>query len=446
MWIEFLLDAFEKNPDAEAIIWHGRSFTYSFLLEKIREWQERLDATGIPKGAVVVVEAEFSPNAVALLLALICRSVVIVPISAAAKTKRDEFVSVAEGEWSLVLGGNDEFNWTRLGTSATHEYYCKLRAAGHPGLVLFSSGSTGRSKGAVHDFVPLLAKFRVPRKAFRTIAFLLFDHIGGVNTMLYTLSNCGCLVTVSSRMPDQVLTAIEQHKVELLPTSPTFLNLILISEAYKRHDLGSLRMITYGTEPMPESTLKRFHALFPEIVLLQTYGLSETGILRSKSRSSDSLWVKVGGDGFETRVVEGILQIKAASAMLGYLNAESPFTADGWFNTGDRVLQDGQYIRILGRESEIINVGGEKVYPAEVESVIQEMGNVADVVVFKEINVITGNIVCARVTLKQVEEPRAFTDRLKQYCSQRLERSKVPVKVTIAQQAQYSERFKRVRA
>ena len=97
-------------------------------------------------------------------------------------------------------------------------------------------------------------------------------------------------------------------------------------------------MVTYGTEAMPESTLKRFHEILPEVKLLQTYGLSEIGIMRSKSLSSDSLWVKIGGEDFQTRVVDGLLEIKAKSAMLGYLNAPSPFTEDGWFKTGDEVL------------------------------------------------------------------------------------------------------------
>src|SRR5262249_30190162 len=154
------------------------------------------------------------------------------------------------------------------------------------------------------DLGGILEKFRTPRHARRAISFLLYDHIGGVNTMLYTLSNAGCLVTVRDRSPDSVLAAVAKHRVELLPTSPTFLNLVLLSEAYERHDVSTLETITYGTEPMPESTLRRVHELFPRVNLLQTYGLSEVGILRSKSKSSDSLWVKVGGEGFETRVVD----------------------------------------------------------------------------------------------------------------------------------------------
>src|SRR5581483_4450949 len=107
-----------------------------------------------------------------------------------------------------------------------------LRAVDHPGLVLFSSGSSGKPKGAVHDLAALLRKFERPRPALRTLAFLLFDHIGGINTLLHVLASGGCLVTVTDRSPDGVLAAVERHRVELLPTSPTFLNLVLLSEAH----------------------------------------------------------------------------------------------------------------------------------------------------------------------------------------------------------------------
>jgi long-chain acyl-CoA synthetase len=344
------------------------------------------------------------------------------------------------------IGEGDDATVEPLGRSADHEYYRELRRRGHAGLVLFSSGSTGASKAAVHDFVHLLEKFTVPRHRQRMMSFLQYDHIGGMNTLLYSLANAGCLVTVSSRDPDAVLEAIERHRVELLPTSPTFVNLILLSRAYERHDLRSLRTVTYGTEPMLESTLKRFHEVCPDVRLLQTYGLSEVGILRSKSKSSDSLWVKIGGEGFETRVVDGVLHIKARSAMLGYLNAASPFTDDGWFNTGDAVEVDGDYVRILGRLSELINVGGLKVYPTEVENVIQEMDNVAEVTVFGRRNPIVGNMVCARVRLRQDEDRRAFATRLKQHCAARLEKYKVPVKVIVDQERQYGERFKKQRS
>ena len=84
--------------------------------------------------------------------------------------------------------------------------------------------------------------------------------------------------------------------------------------------------------------------------------------------------------------------------MLGYLNAPSPFDADGWFNTQDLVETDGDYIRILGRKSELINVGGEKVHPTEIENVLLQLDNVKDVTVRGRPNPITGEVVAAKIT------------------------------------------------
>jgi len=401
--------------------------------------------SSVGAGHGVSLEADFSPTSIALLLALVEHGAIIVPLTPSVEAKKPEFRDIAQVEATISIASSDRAYLRKTGVAASHELFERLRIAGRPGLVLFSSGSTGTSKAAVHDFVPLLEKFKVPRHALRTLTFLLFDHIGGVNTLLYVLSNAGCVVTVPKRSPEVVCAAIERHRVQLLPTSPTFINLLLMSEAYKRHDLSSLEMVTYGTEVMPETTLERFHRLFPRVRLLQTYGLSEVGILRSQSRAADSLWVKVGGDGFETRVVDGMLQIRARSAMLGYLNAPSPFTSDGWLPTGDAVDVDGEYLRIRGRHSEIINVGGEKVYPAEVESVLQSMEGVKDVTVGSEPNPITGQIVTARVKLATGESLPEFRKRMRLFCRDKLPLFKIPQKVVLVDEAMHGERFKKMR-
>lgn len=444
--IDFLLERFAARGDADAIVWHDQPFSYRWLLDRVGYWRGRIEEMDVPPHANVALVADFSPNAVALFLALIEHRCVVVPITSThSESRRSEFVELGECTRRIRIGADDEAVFDTLAGETRHDLFGKLRAAGHPGLVLFSSGSTGKSKGVVHDFVPLLDKFRTSRPALRTIAFLLYDHIGGINTMLHTLANGGCMITVRDRSPDGVLAAVERHRVELLPTSPTFLNLVLISDAISRHDLRTLKFVTYGTEPMPEGTLKRLHELLPGVKLHQTYGLSEVGILRSSSESSDSLWVRIGGEGYETRVVDGILQIKARAAMLGYLNAPSPFTDDGWFVTGDLVERKGEFVRFLGRQSEIINVGGEKVYPAEVENVIQTMSNVSEAVVYGEKNPLLGQIVCAKVTLVEPEDRAAFTARLKRHCAGLLDRFKVPVKVECGTSPQHSDRFKKAR-
>jgi long-chain acyl-CoA synthetase len=445
MGLAWLLERMAQWPESPALVWSDQVKTYGELLAMVAAWQRSLDEHDVQAGQVVALSGDYTPQACALLLALIHRGAIVVPLTKAAEAQREEFLRIAEVEMVISFDDADGWELRSRGVRATHPLLLQLRARGEPGLVLFSSGSTGQSKAALHNFTRLLEKFKVPRQRMCTLTFLLMDHIGGINTLFYTLANGGMVVAVGSRDPEVVCQAIERYRVELLPTSPTFLNLLLISEAYKRHDLSSLKLITYGTEVMPESTLRRIHEILPAVRLQQTYGLSELGILRSKSKSSDSLWVKVGGEDFETKVVDGVLWIRARSAMLGYLNAPSPFDAEGWMNTGDMVEVDGEYIRILGRQSEIINVGGQKVYPAEVESVLLQMDNVKDVVVFGEKNPILGQIVVARVNLFQAEEPRAFKLRMHAFCRDKLAAYKIPVKVEISGREPFNARYKRVR-
>ncbi|WP_342432764.1 fatty acid--CoA ligase family protein [Neobacillus sp. FSL H8-0543] len=445
MFIDFLLERFKIYDDKRALIWHNEAYSYGRMLELVENSRANLEIDRIPVGSVVALDADFSPSSIALLLALIERKCIIALLSRAVNEKKQEFCNIAEAEYIISLSKDDRVSFIKQNRIATHDIHAALRSKGHPGVILFSSGSTGKSKAAVHDFIPLLEKFKTKRHAKCTIAFLLFDHIGGLNTMFYTFSNGGCLVAVQDRSPESVCSAIEKYQVQTLPTSPTFINLIMLSEAYKNHNFGSLELVTYGTEVMLETTLRRFHSLFPAVRLLQTYGLSEVGILRSKSKSSDSLWVKVGGEEFQTRIRNGMLEIKAASAMLGYLNAPSPYTEDGWFMTQDQVEVNGEYIKILGRSSEIINVGGEKVFPAEVESIIQLMEGVQEVTVSGVPSPITGQIVKASIKLSTSESLKDFRIRLIQFCRDKLPGFKIPQKLEIVENWMHNDRFKKMR-
>ena len=142
---------------------------------------------------------------------------------------------------------------------------------------------------------------------------------------------------------------------------------------------------------------------------------------------------------------DGTLWIRAQSAMREYLNAPSPFDEDGWLNTEDEVEVDGEYVRILGRRSEIINVGGQKVYPAEVESVLMEMEGVVDATVSGEANPLTGQIVVARVVLTAPLARSELKRRMRVFCRDRLAPFKIPVKVTVDGETRHSGRYKKIR-
>jgi long-chain acyl-CoA synthetase len=443
MMLGWLIERMVSAPASQPALVHGSTRTlYSHLLGRMRWWENTLIEHAVTN-RVVSIEGEYGFDAVAAFLAAIATRNIAVPIAAASRAHLDEFLHVGEVEHRVVLTGAAPRIET-TGRKAAHAHYTTLRRRRSPGLVLFSSGSTGKHKAAVHDMAMLLEKFQVPRHCYRTLVFLQLDHIGGINTLLYTLANGGTVVVPADRMPRTVCEAIAAHRVELLPTSPTFLNLLLLSEEHTRHDLSSLQLITYGTEPMPAATLRKVHEAFPGVRLLQTYGLSELGILRSQSRSSDSLWLRVGGEGYETKVVDGRLWVRARSAMLGYLNAPDPFDADGFFDTGDLVEVDGEWIRFLGRKSEVINVGGNKVFPMEVENTLLDLDNVEDVVVRGEPNPLTGQMVVAAVRLRTNEAPASFKTRMRLFCRGRLSAYKIPVKVQFADTL-HSERFKKVR-
>ena len=443
--IEFLMDKFKEYDSAEALVWRNKIYSYTWIRREVEVKSAELRKQKILPGTIVELHADYSPTSIALLLALIEIGCIIVPTTKSVGDKRYEFQEIAEVEMVINVNENDTATYQKLPNIFKHPIFVELRKNGKPGLVLFSSGSTGKPKAAVHDFSCILEKFKKSRPAKRIINFLLFDHIGGINTLFHTLSNGGCVITVNERTPRVICETIEKHQVNVLPTSPTFLNLVLLSRCYADYNLASLELITYGTEVMPESTLNRLNNILPQVKISQTYGLSEIGIMRAKSKSSDSLYMKVGGEGFETRVVDGLLEVKAASAMLGYLNAESPFTDDGWFKTGDAVEVEGEYLKILGRKSEIINVGGEKVYPAEVESVIQLMDGVQDVSVSSEIHPIIGQIVKAHVTLRDNETLQSFRQRMREFCKNKIETYKIPQKIILMDKVMHNQRFKKLR-
>ncbi|HJZ74825.1 MAG TPA: fatty acid--CoA ligase family protein [Vicinamibacterales bacterium] len=440
--LDWVLDRMTEAGSRPALAAGDDVYTYRELLERVADWSRQLrDRTVF--GRVVSIEGEYGFETVAALIAAARFGNTLVPLSEACAAHHDKFREIAEVEYRIRPADRDNpISWS--GRGASHDFYFRLRQKDVPGLVLFSSGSTGRQKGAVHDLDGLLKKFQVRRHCYRTLVFLQLDHIGGINTLFYTIANGGMVIVADGRMPRDVCRAISRHGVELLPTSPTFLNLLLLSEEHTRYDLSSLKLITYGTEPMPEITLKRVGAAFPGVKLLQTYGLSELGILRSQSRDDGSLWMRVGGEGFETKIVNGRLFIRAQSAMLGYLNAPSPFDAEGFFDTGDLAEVDGEWIRIVGRHTEVINVGGNKVFPMEVENTLLAMDGVDDVAVHGEPNPVTGQVVVASVTLSNDEDLASFKTRMRIFLRDKLAAYKIPSKVQLVSTL-HSTRFKKIR-
>lgn len=431
-----------------AMIHDGIETSYQALIELAEKAAERLKNAGVQTGDVVGLEGDFSPASVAGLLAIWQAGGVAMPLSSALQARRETCLEISRCKWIFTPDENSSIKSIQLQykNQENPTLIDELKQRGHPGLILFTSGTTAEPKAVLHDATVFLEKFRLPRPPARTLAFLIFDHMGGLDTLFYTLSSGGTLVTLppGERGPEQVAQTIEKYHVELLPTSPTFLNFLLMSGMHEKYNLSSLKRISYGTEPMPEMLLKRLTEIFPNVKWAQSYGTSELGVPRVKGKEGDSAWIRLGGDGFETRVVDGQLQVRSATAMIGYLNAPSPFDAEGWYATGDavEVEETGTFYRVLGRATEIIVVGGEKVAPAEVESVLIQADNVADVQVTSAPNPLLGKMIVARVVLGQPEPLTDLSRRLRGFCAGKLANYQIPVKFEIVSEVDRTSRGK----
>lgn len=442
--LAFLWERFEAAGVAPALVAGDAVTSYGDLIQGAESWRTRLRAAGVRAGSVVLLKGDYRASSVSTLLALLDLGAIVAPISPTSYEKLEDYAAIAEAEFIVETLADEAIAAT--GQTPANPLYESLRAAGDSGLLIFSSGSTGRPKAALHAGSRLLDKFRTPRRNLRTLAFLLFDHIAGVDTLFYCLSNASTIVAPGSRDPEAVCRAIAQGRAEVLPTAPSFLNLLLLSGAAERFDLSSLKIITYGSEMMPQATLERVAETFPGVQLIQRYGASELGSPRSQSRDNRSRWVRIGGDGVDWRVQDGKLEVRSRSAMIGYLNAPSPFTEDGYFITGDLVEVDGDYIRFLGRDSDVINVGGQKVHPAEVEELLQQLDTIAEVAVYGEANPILGAVVACRVRPTQPDmAASALKMAIRAHLAEKVEPYKIPQRVVVTQQPLSTDRGKLLR-
>ena len=440
-----MIDKFKDN-DQTAIIYDGKKYSYNELYIKIKEIESFIKDK-IKSGEVVAILADYSFVSIALFFALYENKNIIAPITSTSQKEIDGKIKESFGTKIINLE-NENLVITNIKSEASHKIINDLQTSKCAGLILFSSGSTGAPKAMIHNLDTLVDSYGDKKqKQINMLVFLMFDHIGGINTMLNILSMNATMIIPQNRNADDICQLIEEYKIAVLPSSPTFLNLILINRSYEKYDLSSLRMITYGTETMPEGLLGRLKAVFSKVKFLQTFGTSETGIAATSSKSSSSTFMKIDDENLEYKIVDNELWLRSKTQILGYLNRSmESFTNDGWFKTGDLVELDNEgFIKIIGRNKEIINVGGQKVLPSEVESVLLGMDEIEDCLVYGEQNAITGQSVSCDVVLKHGIDDSGFKILVRKFCKDKLDNFKIPTRVNVVQKTEFTERFKKSR-
>jgi acyl-CoA synthetase (AMP-forming)/AMP-acid ligase II len=442
---QMIFDRLRKNG-SKIVLWEkGRKISANQILERVNIIKECLISCNIGIGSTVGFKGDYSLDTISTFLALFEIKAIAVPFSNESSHEMPKLSDVIGLEfWFDVV--RQQIQILSKDKIANHSLVHKLRKISHPGLIIFTSGSSGKPKAILHDVDRVASKFVAHRNGWRTILFLSMDHFGGFNTLLASLIYEGEGVCVQSRLPIDVCKAIELSGAELLPTTPTFLSILLASNVWRQFDLSTIKLVTYGAEPMPESLLKKLPDVFPNAKFKQTYGLSEVGVLHSVSPDEGSLWLRVGGQGFETKVVNQLLYIKSSSSMLGYLNATNPIDDDGWMNTGDVVEEKDGLIKIVGRQSDVINVGGQKVFPTEVEEVLLELSQVSEASVFSIKHPVLGQVVGARLSLIAGVDEDECLQKVREYCKNRLQKYKIPMRFQVVEIAEHSSyRGKKIR-
>lgn len=402
---------------------------------------KRIEVEGLDvlkEGDVVSLIGDFDPHTIATFLRLIDLKVIIVPLTLDTEMQHNYFLDQSKSQYV--------FKKNKLCKIITKVQYRdklidNLRARMHPGLILFTSGTTGRPKAILHDLVPFLSRYKTPRPPLKALSFLLFDHIGGINTLLHMLFNKGTVVSIKKRTVENVLKTCTKESIELLPTTPTFLRLLFLYPDLEKIFPKSIKIISYGTERLDSPTLQSLCSKLPKVDFRQTYGMSELGILRVKSKSKYSLYMKVGGEGVETKIIDNLLYIKSQNRMLGYINADSPFDEDGWYCTNDIVHEDKDgFLKITGRKSDVINVGGLKFMPSEIEKICLKFNGIRHVKAYGRSNPITGE----HVELIVEESKEGFKKELFiNYLKLNLPRHMIPLKIKY-KSIVLSHRFKKL--
>jgi|WetSurMetagenome_2_1015567.scaffolds.fasta_scaffold19027_2 acyl-CoA synthetase (AMP-forming)/AMP-acid ligase II len=420
-------------------------YSYSQLYENIIRLYGQIREK-INKNAAVAIDGEYTFDAISMLFALYYNQNIVVPVIEDLTGNLNEKLVVSKVKYRITLEGNEP-KIIEIEQDKNEPLYENLSLKNHPGLVLFSSGITGAPKAMVHDLTNLLDAYKNrPAKDINSIIFMNLDHIGGIDTLFRLLTIHGTITVPNQRDPFSICKLIEKYNVGVLPCTPTFLNLILMSGAYQHADLSSLEIVGYGAEKMSDTLLMRLKEIFPNVRFQQKFGTSETNAIKIVGHPEDNLYFKIVDPNVEFKIVDGELWLNSKNHILGYLNSDMDNFEGDWFRTGDLVsVKDKEYIRIIGRIKEQINVGGEKVNPNEIEEIILNLDFIEDCMVYGVKNLITGESVSVDIVIKEGYLTNDTKEKVRLFCSKNLPPYKRPAKISLVNRIEYTERFKKKR-
>jgi long-chain acyl-CoA synthetase len=466
-----LLEDARRFPASEYLVQGGRRITFAAHEHAVRSCARLLGDAGVEAGDRVVLLGANSVEWVVAFWAIIEAGAVVVPGNAWwSEAEIEHCIEVTEPRLVIPDDRRSELLATgrpRLGLDDITRAAASRgpdaptprppAAEDDPAVVLFTSGTTGRPKGAVLSHRALLSTLqallvrtrRLPRAApdvargSRALLSLPLFHIGGLQQILTPMVTGGALVFTEGRFePGDVVRLLERERINVWSAVPTIVSRVLDHlEATGHPGLVGVRTVSMGGSPVPQALRLRAFDAFPSAArgVAVTYGLSEAcGVVATGA--GDEILTRPGTVGKPLPVVDicidqpdpsgtGEIWIRSPSLMTGYWGAgdEQPVTADRWLRTGDIGRLDGDgYLYVTDRSKDIVIRGGENVAASNVEACLAELSAVAEVAVVGLPHPTLGEEVAAVV----VPKPGAIltVDELAAHAGARLAYFEVPTR------------------
>jgi acyl-CoA synthetase (AMP-forming)/AMP-acid ligase II len=323
-------------------------------------------------------------------------------------------------------------------------------------VVILTSGTTGEPKAVRHSWAGLTRPVRQQAADSPPCWLLAFrPHLyAGLQVILQSLLNQGTLVVAPAEAdPAEIAQLMAVAGVEYASATPSYWRRLLMSADAATLRRVPLLQITLGGEVVDQAILDALHQVFPRARLAHIYATTELGrcfsVTDGRAGFPRSLLERASSDGVELQVRDGELWVRSANAMTGY-DPQSPLPpgqadAAGWFATGDLVEQQGDRVYFAGRNSEMINVGGNKVSPVAVERVIRQLPEVAEVRVFGQASSLAGQLVACQVVPVAGVEAELLRQRVRQHCQAQLDRYQCPRLIEVVSRLPLSDAGKLVR-
>ena len=369
------------RPEAPAVAWPGGGLSWRALQERVLKAAAGMTRRGVGAGDVVAVQL---PNSPGFLVAHLAAS----RLGAAMCTLHMPYRG-AEIDAILGHSGAKVFlnGASLVDDLEEHSILEKTHPEPDPRdafLLLYTSGTTASPKGVPHPYRTMLGNARLGAAEHRVssqdrvLSAAPLSHLYGLYSLHCAMSVGACTVLLPAFKPDELALTVEKLKPTALWTAPAHVAACRAAGLFDRHDWSSLKLAIVSGSSAPPELIRSFAAKVPGCAVTQLWGMTElqAGLY---SRPGDPLEVSatsVGrpSPGTEIRLQEGELQVRGVSLFTGYYRNEEAnavaFTADGWFRSGDLAEKRGANFAITGRSKDIINRGGVKFNPVDVEMLL----------------------------------------------------------------------------